>query len=204
MLVHFLTRGSRVNRVQQILLEIKSIEKAYNLKIQPVWINRENRLIQLADIGSKNTDTDSWSYSDSDFYRILKVFNIKKIDIDIMAEKDNTRSDIYYSKLPEPGCTQVDVFHQQLTTEKVLYCCPPVNEAARIIDKILNSPGVTIVLVLPRWPSQPFWAMLRSGAGFIPQIKNHLFFYTRFYAKSTKSLFNGTRKFQLAAFLIIT
>ena len=204
MLVQFLTRGSRVNRVQQLLLEIKNIERTYCLKIQPVWINRDNKLIQIADTGTKNNNTDSWCYSDSDFFRMLKVFDIEKIDIDLMAEKDNARSNIYFSKLPEPGCAQVDVFHQQLPTDKILYCCPPVNEAARIIDKILNSPGVTIALVLPRWPTQPYWAMLKSETGFIPQIKEYLFFYTRFYSKSPKSLFNGSRKFQLASFFIKT
>ena len=120
MLVQFLTRGSRVNRVQQILLEIKDIERTYCLKIQPVWINRDNKLIQIADTGSKNNNTDSWCFSDSDFFRMLKVFDLEKIDIDLMAEKDNARSNVYFSKLPEPGCTQVDMFHQQLPTDQIL------------------------------------------------------------------------------------
>lgn len=196
-------RGSRVPRIQRMILEIKNLERSYDIAIHCVWLRRSNKLIEIADQGSKNKNTDEWSFADSDYNQLVNRFNVKPT-IDMMASEKYTKCETYFSKLPDPNTAGVDIFCQTLSEGNIYFCNPPVDLACRIIDKIKKSPGITVILVVPRWPSCVFWGMLKDITGFIPIIKQFFFFHTHFYAASEKCLFRGKKDFQLAAFLIQT
>ena len=57
----FLKRGSKKQHIQRTAFEVKCLELEYNITIFPVWIERESKIIQLADEGTKlHLSTDEW------------------------------------------------------------------------------------------------------------------------------------------------
>lgn len=203
-MVAFLLRGSRVPRVQQLILEIKEMENKYDIRLYPVWLNRNSKLIQVADLGSKNhLNTDEWSFSAMDYGMVINKFGVRP-NIDVMATDKNTKCKLFYSKLPYPGTLGVDFFVQNLNNTHLYYACPPIDMICKVIDKIQCSPGIEIILIIPKWPSAPYWGMLRTYFGFKSFVKNTLFFHTKFYSDVPSCMFQGRKSFMMAAFHIRT
>ena len=201
-LVSIIRRGSRIPKLQQLVIDIKVLEFNAGIHLKPVWNRRSTPLLTIADDGTKPISSDEWSFEDSDYNKLLKEFQVKPT-IDCMATAKNSRCSHFYSRVPEETSHGVDFFYQDITG-LTIYICPPVNLIPRVIDKLISSRGTTAVLVVPQWPSSGWYGMIRYFKGYKPFVKKVHQFYTHFYSSSDTCMFKGKLNFQLIALLIQT
>ena len=121
------------------------------------WKPRDHPLLQHADFGSKSFDESAYSLDFNSFFVILEFFNNVTIDVDVMANDWNKKSNFFFSKLEEWGSSGVNFFSQKLDSSLSYYCFLP---PSLIVPAILHfykfrSRGL---LVIPVWKSAAFWS----------------------------------------------
>ena len=77
----------------------------------PVHVPREISVLKLADEGSKYRDTDDWSIDAQSFSTIQSLANCQ-FTCDTFAYNTNAKVAKFYSKIPSPGCSGINVFFQ--------------------------------------------------------------------------------------------
>ena len=111
----------------------------------------------LADFKSRNfSDNVEWELNGKIFTRICKVFG--KPEVDLFASATNHKVDKFVSWSPVPGAWQIDAF-SFVWTDAFYYVFPPFSVVGRVVQK-LEADGTRAVLVVPRWPSQPWYGRL--------------------------------------------
>lgn len=110
----------------------------------------------IADAESRTPDPDTeWSLSVIAFRRVARALG--PFDIDLFASSINTKSDLYASWFPDPGSVAVDAF--TFSWEKLnFYAFPPFILLPRVLRKIIDDKA-TGTLVVPWWPSQPWFPL---------------------------------------------
>ena len=202
-LVIILKRGSRIKKLQDMLLFIKEQESLFNIRLIPVWQRRNTNLMMIADDGSKTDHTNEYGISSENYDYVCDFMNIRPM-IDGMATCDNTKCKRFFSKLPSPGCAGVNFLYQDLTDSPALYLHPPVELIIPVLNKIREYAGLVVILVVPEWISQMFWTSLVDVTGFKSFIKKHLRFNADFKTTSDRCIFRGHMQFNTYALLIET
>ena len=111
----------------------------------------------IADYKSRKfSDNVEWSLHPSLFAKICLIFG--QPEIDLFATRLNTKLPRYVSFKPDPHAEFIDAFSLCWTDWK-FYAFPPFSCIARCIAKALRE-NATGLLVVPWWPSQPWWATL--------------------------------------------
>ena len=111
----------------------------------------------VADYKSRHfSDNVEWQINSKLFYRICHRFG--EPSIDLFASRLNKQVSRYVSWNPDPGAVAVDAFSMSWSN-KHFYAFPPFSCIARCIRKILED-NASGVLVVPLWPTQPWWARL--------------------------------------------
>jgi hypothetical protein len=95
------------------------------------------------------------------FYRLL-VKRRGPFTIDLFASRLNNRHTRYFSRFPDPLAAGVDALLQPWAQETA-YCFPPFALIGRVLKK-LELEGGRMLLVVPHWPTQPWWPILLSLA----------------------------------------
>jgi len=91
-------------------------------------------------------------------YKISNRFGLPEIDL--FASYINRQLPLYVAWLPEPEATSIDAF--SLTwNRKFFYIFPPFSVVGRVLKKILKD-QTKAILVLPHWPSQPWFPLLKT------------------------------------------
>ena len=99
-----------------------------------------------------------WCLHDSVYKTISESFFIPTIDLfatDVSAKCSN-----FISFLPSPGCYEVDSFTIDWSNLR-FYAFPQFNLISRVLRKVENDKA-TGILVVPYWPSQPWFPKFRS------------------------------------------
>ncbi|KYN28682.1 hypothetical protein ALC57_01935, partial [Trachymyrmex cornetzi] len=108
--------------------------------------DRESRVTNL------NTE---WSLSTRAFNLLEKGFG--PFDIDFFASAINTKNELYVSWLPDPGSWAIDAFTLSWTSFN-FYAFPPFILIPKVLRKIVDE-RATGVLLVPWWPSQPWFPL---------------------------------------------
>ena len=201
--VSILQRGSRVDQIQQLAMDITISQVRHNIKILPVWQRRNSKLLTIADDGSKSDNTDEWSIADNHYHLICDKFDIHPT-CDLMATAKNAKCKVFYSKLPDAAAAGVNVFLQELHSHVIYFACPPVKSIIPLVHKILDQSGLTCLLLVPFWPSASYWPLFVNLGRFRPFIKNLYVFQTCFTSEADKCIFKNQTNFSMVAFLIKT
>ena len=80
-------------------------------------------------------------------------------DLDCFASRLNTQLDSYVSFQPDPYAKFVDSFSLNWADFNC-YLFPPFSLIGRVLQKI-RVDGATALCVFPRWPTQPWWPLLK-------------------------------------------
>ena len=134
-----------------------------------IWLWCEQRTIWLtiahipgvenvvADYKSRHfSDNVEWKLNPKLFSRMCNCFGIPHVDL--FASRLNNQVEHYVSWTPDPGAMAVDAF-TVLWSNCFFYAFPPFSCIPRCINKI-SMEGATGILVVPWWPTQPWWARL--------------------------------------------
>jgi hypothetical protein len=85
--------------------------------------------------------------------------------IDLFAHNQNNKCPRFVA-LPgvrSEGAVALDAFDVQDWSKEVAYLFPPVQIIGRVLQRILDDKAVAVIVV-PKWPSQPWWGLLRPIA----------------------------------------
>lgn len=156
-LVTFLTKGSGKIAIQREVFRVMDICQRMKLKIIPIHLRREDPRIQIADDGSKISDTDDWQV---DYQTFTNINEEIEFTIDLFASDTNNKCKRFYSNFYCAGTLGIDAFCHDWAGERC-WICPPVKEITKIIKKIRKT-KVSGVLYIPEWQTADFWTEIFS------------------------------------------
>ncbi len=165
--VRILTVGSRVPACHRLAIQALQIAADNHIQLRPQWVPRD--LNEQADAWSRERDFDDWFLSPATFQRVNRLFG--PFEVDLFASHRNTKCTAFFSRWPCPGSVGVDFFLQPWPAARC-WACPPFPLALRLLARLLHSPPEhAVAVVLPHWPSQPWWPLLfPDGVHAIPQV----------------------------------
>ena len=88
---------------------------------------------------------------------MLAGFSVKP-DIDLFASRINYKCKKYVSYQPDPGAYAVDAFHLPWK-DFCFYAFLPFCIIQKVLRKVTVDQA-TSILVVPLWPTQPWWPLL--------------------------------------------
>lgn len=101
-------------------------------------------------------DKHEWALNTGAFQEIIAEY--PELTIDLFATRLNHKICTYCSWKPDPGCSFVDAFSLNWNTFN-FYAFPPFSLIPRCLQKI-NKDKATGILIVPLWPSQPWFPFL--------------------------------------------
>ena len=146
--------GSRQGHLQEIALKVFSLAVHYHIHLEPEWIPRE--LNQQADYLSRIIEYDDWQLNPIMFAELDALWGPHTVDR--FASFNNCQLPRFNSRSWNPGSEAVDAFTVHWAGENNWWC-PPIALIPRVI-RHAQVCGAEGTLVVPCWPSAPFWPML--------------------------------------------
>jgi hypothetical protein len=123
------------------------------------WIPRAQNT--TVDKISRIVDLDDWQLSPKLFQILDKKWGPHTIDR--FASPYNTQLPRFNSRFYSPGSEAVDAFTLNWHNENN-WLCPPVNQIVKVIAHLSDCKSVG-TLIVPFWPSAPFWPVLVPQPG---------------------------------------
>lgn len=128
-----------------------------NIYILASYIRSSDNVV--ADKASRKVHVDTeWALANSKFQKIIKRFGPP--DIDLFASRVNKKCNVYVSWLHDPDASAIDAFTLNWS-RFFFYAFPPFSIILRTLEKIIADQAEGI-LVVPMWPSQPWYPIFLS------------------------------------------
>ena len=115
----------------------------------------------MADYWSKVIDYDDWMVHPAVFAHLNQMWGTHTVDR--FANGWNRQVSRFNSRFYEPDTEAVDAFTCDWQGE-VNWWCPPVDLIPRVIQHAQKTKAKGM-LIVPEWPSAPFWPILFPGNG---------------------------------------
>ena len=112
-----------------------------------------------ADFWSRIIDKADWSLAPPLAAKLMHRWGPRTMDL--FASSANALLSRYCSMVPMPGAEAVDAFTISWAHER-LWVNPPWSKIARILMVLRDTPQAEATLLLPYWPSRPWWPTLMS------------------------------------------
>lgn len=120
------------------------------------------RADKLSRMKKKCNDDMEWALAQSMYDKI--VLKMGRSDIDLFASKQNRKSQLFISYVPEKDALAVNAF-SVTWNYNLHYAFPPFSIIGRVIQKLCQDKA-ELILVAPLFPSQPWFpTMLRQISG---------------------------------------
>jgi hypothetical protein len=121
------------------------------------WVPGRELIRRGVDGLSRIVDVNDWKLNEQTW---AMVWNWNRgLQIDRFASGDNAQLRRWNSRFHEPGTEGVDAL-QQLWRGSVNYACPPLSMLSQVVEPIRSQEADT-TLILPVWPNQPWWPLVR-------------------------------------------
>ena len=146
--------GSTHHDLHMLSLQIFELCIQNKISLNISWIPRESN--QIADYLSKLCDIDDWGVSIEFFKFMDDLWGPHTIDR--FANHYNNRVDRFNSLVWVPGTEAVDAFSVDWSQDNN-WLVPPIYLVPRVI-KHLQFYKASGTLIVPYWPSAPFWPLL--------------------------------------------
>lgn len=91
----------------------------------------------------------------------------EKVGDRLICSRHNTHLPLYFNFSPDPEALAFDALAQSWTGVRA-YAFPPFILIGRVLQKILNDNPLTVILIVPAWPSQSWYPQLLYQAVEIP------------------------------------
>lgn len=150
--------GTRVKNLSNLSRSIWDWCEDRNLNIVASFIGTKENV--EADFESRRLEKGTeYALADWAFRKITDTMGIP--DVDLFASRTNTKCDNYVSWYCDPGCMAVDAFTISWTNFTLGYAFPPYSIIQKVLRKIEDDQA-TVVVVAPRWPTQPWYPLFRA------------------------------------------
>ena len=152
--VSVIEKGSKVLELQNLAFFIYNFCIANCISIHVKWVPRDQN--EQADLLSRIVDVDDWRISTEFFDFMNNLWGPHTIDR--FANMDNRKIDRYNSLYWNPGSENIDSFTCNWRGDNN-WLVPPVSMVSKVINHLVNCKAIG-TLVVPKWPSSPFWPLL--------------------------------------------
>jgi hypothetical protein len=148
--------GGRVQSLRAVTKRIWGFAQSRKLLLSAEYINTLDN--KLADRQSRVFDNPNIELSlrTTIFKSVQQALG--PLEIDCFAAMENHQLPKYMALRPDPFSIQTDFF-AKTSPRKRLYCFPPFNLVLRLLSKLEREKS-TAVVILPLWPSRPFWPIM--------------------------------------------
>ena len=187
--------GSKTPLLQKEALHVFSLSVAHNVSIEPEWIPRSEN--QVADFISHLQDLDDWQLNPSVFYSLQVRWG--PCTIDRFASYYNTQLPRFNSRYYNPGSEAVDAFTCDWGSE-MNWWCPPIYLIPRILRHAQNC-QCRGILVVPHWPSAPFWPLSAPLENPLPRL--YVIGVTCLYQTNCSSMGEPAQDFLVVVCLLV-
>jgi len=161
--VRVMGQGSTDLRLNNIVLRIISLIMEHDITLLPTWVPLDQN--KIANGLTHLEDPCDWTLNADVFQKIVAQWGLPNIDR--FASHSNHLLDRFNSILRCPGSVGINALAQRDWSEHFNWCFPPFNLIPSVISIIRQSSAASI-LVLPLWPSSPWWPLLSKGQHFSP------------------------------------
>ena len=142
---------------------IADLVEHFDIKLEMVWRRRNTEEIVLCDRLSKDFDLSEYRIREDSFRELENEFG--PWDIDWFASDWSKRMDRFASRYWTVGSEFTDAFSQEWTEDEGFFH-PPVNELARVMEKV-EKYGARGVIVMPDWPGSEADSIMRQAEGMV-------------------------------------
>ena len=148
--------GSNKFRIHRMVVDIFLSCRSHGISLNGSWRSRDDPLLQIADAGSKDFDGSSFSLDFDSFSVVLEAFSYVNLSVDAMAQFWNKKFPLYFSRRKDPAAMGHNFFAQKLSPDVGYYIFPPPHDIVAVLMhlRLYRASGV---LILPMWPSNPFF-----------------------------------------------
>lgn len=151
-----ITKGSMKPDLQSLSIGLHEFCSQKNIDLQVQWIARAFN--QEADALSREVDGDDWGVTDAFFRYIDGIWGPHTVDR--FADNMNTKIARFNSKYWCVSSEQVDAFSRSWKDENN-WLVPPITLVVQVLKHVRSSQCMG-TLIVPYWPSAPFWPILFS------------------------------------------
>ena len=193
--------GSRNVTLQPLVLDVFLAWKKLNIKVNVVYLPREDPIIMFADLETKNFDIHDFGLDYDNFLVLTALFG--SFDLDCFASISNTKCQHYFSKFKDSKALGTNFFAQTLPDSN-LYVFPPVHLIIPTIFHLQRHNGKGC-LITPLWRSSSFWTFLcADGVHFNCFVRKVYSFCPNFVAGEyiRNNVFRGVQKFRTLALAV--
>ena len=152
--VSIVTKGSMVQELHDISLNLFEFCKYQNIVLTVQWIPRDENV--QADLLSREVDYDDWGVSSQFFQFMNSLWGPHSVDR--FADNRNTKLPVFNSRYWCPYTSHVDAFSTSWSGPNN-WLVPPINMVSKVLRHVKAS-GAQGTLVIPEWPSAVFWPLL--------------------------------------------
>jgi hypothetical protein len=124
---------------------------------QAHWVPGRELVRRGVDGLSRWVDVNDWTLRKR-VWEELRDWN-PAMTVDRFASSENAKLRRWNSRFHEPGTEAVDALRQDWKGE-VNYACPPLALLSQVIE-LVRVQEADVTLVVPVWPAQPWWPILR-------------------------------------------
>lgn len=149
--------GIRFQHLSLLCKDIWAWCENKNIHIHASYISSDNN--KEADSGSRQVNFETeWELNDKYFTEIKRQFFVPEIDL--FASRLNAKCKKFISWHRDPEASYVDAFTVDWSKFK-FYAFPPFSVIFKCLQKIISE-GAKGILVVPRWPTQPWYPVFQS------------------------------------------
>lgn len=148
--------GSKAPDCQLLAWAVYEATLQLGSSLHPTWVPREENV--AADELSKSPDADDYGLTRDAFRRFCTWFGVSP-SIDLFASFVSAQCERFFTRGLSPGGIGVDAFLHSWSEDVCLYCFPPVPVLGRVFRRLLDDGRRCAVIILPVWPSQPWWPL---------------------------------------------
>jgi hypothetical protein len=124
---------------------------------QAHWVPGRELVRRGVDGLSRWVDVNDWTLVDP-VWRRLSMWN-PRLTVDRFVSRENAKLKRWNSRFHEPGAEAVDALREDWRGE-INYACPPLALLSQVIE-LIRVQEADVTLVVPVWPGQPWWPILR-------------------------------------------
>ena len=154
-LVFIIAKGSRNRTLHPLIVEVTLKLREFGIKVDPVWLSREEGMIKYADMGSRDFHSDDISLDYFTFQEAERKFG--SFTVDGFASSGNAKCSTFFSRRDVPGSAGVDFFMQTLKPSEFYWLFPPISMVCQAIEHLAIHKARGVVLV-PVWPRSSFFS----------------------------------------------
>ena len=166
---NIISHGSRKPHLHDLALDIFWMCRKHKISLTASWIPRDQN--QLADAMTRWNDTNDWKLHPAVFQFLDQQWGPHTCDR--FASHNNTQIPRFHSFFWCPGTAGVDAFAQPDWSVHNNWCYPPFDLIPRVLG-IVTQQQARATLIIPVWPSRPWWPIVSPRAGcFSPLVHSY-------------------------------